>query len=139
MTSTGAIRAVVPASGLRAVAAWGAVESIEPTAQAMTARYGGRTLSREECGELVTTLATTSEGVRAAADTARETTKVTGVGSELCALNDGVDSLAASQAAGELPAVDVLPNMVGDGDEGTAMLEILHDVPDVPSSVLPSH
>ena len=41
---------------------------------------------------------------------------------------DGVDSLAASQAAGELPAVDVLPEQAGDGDEGTAMLEILHDM-----------
>ena len=106
------------------------MESIEPAAQAMTARYGGRTLSKEERGEIVTALlATTSEGVRAhAADTARETTKVTGVGTKLCALSDGVDSLAASQAAGELPAVDVLPNMAGDGDEGTAMLEILHDM-----------
>jgi hypothetical protein len=29
---------------------------------------------------------------------------------------------------GELPAVDVLPDQAGDGDEGTAMLEILHDI-----------
>src|SRR5688572_959761 len=129
VAGTGEIRAAVPAGALRTVATWGAVERIEPAAQAMTARYGGRTLSKEERGEIITALATTSEGVRAhAADTARETTKVTGVGTKLCALSDGVDSLAASQAAGELPAVDVLPNMAGDGDEGTAMLEILHDM-----------
>ena len=47
---------------------------------------------------------------------------------KVCALSDGVDSLAASQAAGELPEVDVLPGQAGDGDEGTAMLEIIHDL-----------
>ena len=89
VASTGEIRAAVPATALRTVATWGAVESIEPAAQAMTARYGGRTLTKEERGEIVTALlATTSEGVRAhAADTARETTKVTGVGTKLCALS----------------------------------------------------
>ena len=67
--------------------------------------------------------AVASEGDRAhAADTARAAQRVTGVGTKLCALSDGVDSLAASQAAGELPAVDVLPDQAGDGDEGTAML-----------------
>jgi hypothetical protein len=35
--------------------------------------------------------------------------------------SDGVDSLAASQAAGELPEVDVLADQEGGGDEGTAM------------------
>ena len=54
--------------------------------------------------------------------------RVTGVGVKVCVLSDGVDSLAASQAAGELPAVDVLPGQEGDGDEGTAMLEIVHDL-----------
>ena len=119
VASTGEVRAAVPSSALRTVATWGAVERIEPAAQAMTARYGGRSLSKAERAEIVSALAvTTSEGVRAhAADTARETSKVTGVGTKLCALSDGVDSLAASQAAGELPAVDVLPDMAGDGDE----------------------
>ena len=71
----------------------------------------------------------TSEGDRAhAADTARGASRITGTGVKLCALSDGVDSLAASQAAGELPAVDVLPDQAGGGDEGTAMLEIMHDV-----------
>ena len=71
----------------------------------------------------------TSEGDRThAADTARQTSRVTGVGTKLCALSDGVASLAASQAAGELPAVDVLPGQAGSGDEGTAMLQIMHDL-----------
>ena len=38
---------------------------------------------------------------------------MTGVGVKVCVLSDGVDSLAASQAAGELPAVDVLPGQDG--------------------------
>ena len=56
VASTGEIRAAVPASALRTVATWGAVERIEPAAQAMTARYGGRTLSKEERGEIITAL-----------------------------------------------------------------------------------
>ncbi|GIF03721.1 S8 family serine peptidase [Actinoplanes siamensis] len=71
-----------------------------------------------------------SEGDRThAADTARSRYKVTGTGVKVCALSDGVDSLQASQASGDLPAgVDVLTGQDGDGDEGTAMLEIIHDL-----------
>ena len=43
-------------------------------------------------------------------------------------LSDGVDSLASQQTAGELPAVTVLAGQAGSGDEGTAMLEIIHDM-----------
>jgi len=43
-------------------------------------------------------------------------------------ISNGVDHLADSQASGNLPAdVTVLSNKVG-GDEGTAMLEIIHDM-----------
>ncbi len=62
------------------------------------------------------------------AEAARGSFHVTGVGVKLCALSDGISSLAVSQAAGELPAVDVVPGQEGSGDEGTAMLEILHDL-----------
>jgi subtilisin-like proprotein convertase family protein len=80
--------------------------------------------------------AVVSEGDRThAADTARTKYKVTGTGVKVCALSDGVDSLEASQATGDLPAdVDVLTGQEGDGDEGTAMLEILHDL--VPNAKL---
>ena len=43
-------------------------------------------------------------------------------------LSDGVTSLAAQQALGELPAVTVLPGQAGSGNEGTAMLEIVNDI-----------
>ena len=52
----------------------------------------------------------------------------TGAGVKVGVLSDGVTSLAAQQAAGELPAVTVLPGQAGSGDEGTAMLEIVNDI-----------
>lgn len=55
----------------------------------------------------------------------------TGAGVILGLISDGIDSLGASQASGELPGVTVPAdprcNSFG-GDEGTAMLEIVHDV-----------
>jgi uncharacterized repeat protein (TIGR01451 family) len=54
---------------------------------------------------------------------------VDGSGVKVCALSDGIDSLATLQAAGELPpSVAVVPGQAGAGDEGTALLEILHDL-----------
>ena len=70
-----------------------------------------------------------SEGDKAhAADIARQRFKVTGTGVKVCVLSDGVDSIAASIASGDLPPVDVLAGQAGSGDEGTAMLEIIHDL-----------
>ena len=51
-----------------------------------------------------------------------------GTGVNIGVLSDGVDSLAAVQGTGDLPAVTVLPGQGGSGDEGTAMLEIVHDL-----------
>jgi hypothetical protein len=60
---------------------------------------------------------------------ARSTFAVTGAGITIGVLSDGVDSLARAQASGDLPAgVRVLPGQAGAGDEGTAMLEIVHDL-----------
>lgn len=72
----------------------------------------------------------TSEGDKThGADEARGFFGVTGAGIKVCAMSDGVDSLATIQASGDLPAnVDVLPGQAGAGDEGTAMLEIVHDL-----------
>ncbi len=54
---------------------------------------------------------------------------VDGSGVKVCVLSDGVDSLATLQASGDLPpVVDVLPGQAGSGNEGTAMLEIVHDL-----------
>ena len=70
-----------------------------------------------------------SEGDNAhRADQARTTFSVDGSGVTVGVLSDGVDSLAAVQASGDLPAVTVLAGQQGSGDEGTAMLEIVHDL-----------
>ncbi|HEU4386250.1 MAG TPA: HYR domain-containing protein, partial [Blastocatellia bacterium] len=59
---------------------------------------------------------------------ARSTFGVTGAGIKIGVLSDGVTNLAASQALGDLGPVTVLPGQTGSGDEGTAMLEIVHDL-----------
>jgi subtilisin-like proprotein convertase family protein len=79
--------------------------------------------------EAVTHKVNTSEGdVAHRAAEARGYFGVDGTGQKVCVLSDGVTNLAASQASGDLPFVDVLPGQAGSGDEGTAMLEIVHDL-----------
>ncbi|MEP6917266.1 MAG: S8 family serine peptidase, partial [Acidobacteriota bacterium] len=51
-----------------------------------------------------------------------------GTGIKVGVLSDGVEHLADSQASGDLGSVTVLPGQAGAGDEGTAMLELIHDV-----------
>ncbi len=71
----------------------------------------------------------TSEGdVTHKADVGRASFGADGTGVRIGVLSDGVTSLAAAQATGDLPAVTVLPGQTGSGDEGTAMLEIVHDL-----------
>ena len=73
----------------------------------------------------------TSEGDAAhAAPVARERFGVDGTGIGIGVLSNGVATLADRQATGDLPPhVTVLPGQAGDtGDEGTAMLEIVHDL-----------
>ena len=44
-------------------------------------------------------------------------------------ISDGVDSMAESQASGDLPLViEINPALPGTGDEGTALLEIVVDI-----------
>lgn len=60
---------------------------------------------------------------------ARTIAGVNGTGIRIGVLSDGVNTLAARQATGDLPAtVTVLPGQAGSGDEGTAMLELIHDL-----------
>jgi len=60
--------------------------------------------------------------------TARGTFNTDGTGIKIGVLSDGVDSLAVSQGTADLDGVTVLPGQAGFGDEGTAMLEIIHDL-----------
>jgi hypothetical protein len=51
-----------------------------------------------------------------------------GQGVKIGVLSDGVTSLITSQSMGDLGPVTVLAGQAGSGDEGTAMLELIHDV-----------
>jgi hypothetical protein len=104
------VRARLPLSVVKTVAGWSAVRRVGVAA-----------------GWIAQQVVSEGDAAHAAA-LARTRRHVTGIGTKVCVLSDGVDSLADSQAAGELPDVDVLPDQEGDGDEGTAMLEIIHDL-----------
>lgn len=70
-----------------------------------------------------------SEGdVAHGADLARSIFGATGAGIRVGVLSDGVDELVTVQATGDLPAVNVVSGQAGFGTEGTAMLEIVHDL-----------
>ncbi|SDS58932.1 S8 family serine peptidase [Actinoplanes derwentensis] len=141
--STSTVLVEAPLTALPTIAAWPDVTAINRRHGLITGRQTPRPVldNKQDKAERIDAAVrvakaavavgqTTSEGDRVhAADTARTKYKVTGVGVKVCALSDGVDSLAASQASGDLPAdVDVLPGQEGSGDEGTAMLEIIHDL-----------
>src|SRR5262245_43927117 len=59
---------------------------------------------------------------------ARATFGVSGSGVKVGVISDGGGGLATSQALGDLGAVTILPGQAGSGAEGTAMLEIVHDL-----------
>ena len=109
LPDVGLVHAVVPPDKLDAVAALPWVATVRPALKPQT-----------DVGPV------SSEGaVLHRADKANRL-GITGRGQKVGAMSDGVTSLAASQAQGELPA-DVQVLDAGDGDEGTGMLEIVHD------------
>ncbi|WP_162834796.1 S8 family serine peptidase [Amycolatopsis circi] len=143
VSSTAAsIRAEVPLTALPEIAKRGDVKHVETADQAMTARQRENTKDGTETKQqkadridrqLKEAIGAKSQVVSAGdrahnADIARQQFGVTGTGVKACALSDGVDSLEVSRTKGELPAVDVLTGQAGSGDEGTAMLEIIHDL-----------
>ena len=107
-----AIRAQLPLRAVEMLAALDAIRTIRPADEAVTRKDD------------------TSEGdVAHRTSLARRTHGVTGTGIGIGVISDGVRSLADRQASGDLPArVTVLPGQAGRGDEGTALLEIVHDL-----------
>ncbi len=77
----------------------------------------------------VNTGSVTTEGAALLkSDTFRSTLGHAGRGMKIGVISDGVDSWMTARDTGDLPAgVHVLSNLCG-GDEGTAMLEIVHDI-----------
>ncbi|WP_394617610.1 S8 family serine peptidase [Lentzea sp. JNUCC 0626] len=139
------VRAEVPVAKISEIAGRNDVARVEPGSDAMTQDVKNKRDNKNKAAskedkarEIERRLAEKTLSVQAAkvaesdkahnAEAARGSFRVTGVGVKLCALSDGVNSLTVSQNNGELPAVDIVPGQAGSGDEGTAMLEILHDI-----------
>ncbi|NQT24380.1 S8 family serine peptidase [candidate division KSB1 bacterium] len=82
---------------------------------------------------------TEGDGIHKTSDV-RTTYSQSGSGIKVGIISDGVDTRSAAQATSDLPADDsgltILSNAIG-GDEGTAMLEIVHDM--VPAADLYFH
>jgi hypothetical protein len=109
LPTAGLIHAVVPYNRVDQVAALGWVATLRPT---ITGALDAGPITSEG-----TTLHNTVKANRFG---------LTGKGQTIGFISDGVTSLAESQARGELPpTVKVLD--AGSGDEGTAMMEIVHD------------
>ena len=105
------LRAVLPCRRLSQLASHSDVEHVAPAVSA------------------VTRMANTTEGDTAHyADVLRQNGSIDGSGVTVGVISDGVDSLASVQASGDLPAVTTLSGLAGAGTEGTALLEIVHDV-----------
>ena len=130
------VTARVPVSELNTIANRADVRTVGPREQATTNRQElppeklrQRLNSLPKSGVMANAGSATWEGVAAHKANAAHGAGRTGAGTKVCVLSDGVDSLAARQASGDLPAtVTVLPGQAGSGNEGTAMLEIVHDM-----------
>ena len=112
LPQTGLVSALVPYDKLDAVAALGWVSTLRPSLR-----------------PAVDTGPVESEGVRLHAADLAQASGLSGRGQTVGAISGDVDHIAGSIAQGELPAdVQVLRQADYDDDEGTAMLEIVHDL-----------
>jgi hypothetical protein len=109
----GAVRALLPLDAVEELATSPSVSNIRPADQMVTRKID------------------TSEGdVAHRADVVRDSLGVTGAGVFVCVLSDSIDALPTLRSSGDLPAVSVLVGQSGNpaSSEGTAMLEIVHDL-----------
>jgi uncharacterized repeat protein (TIGR01451 family) len=106
----GSIRARLPLAATEAIAAMPEVRSVRRASRAVLEHFDSEGDATHRVAQ------------------ARAFFGVDGTGVKICVLSNGVDSLALLQSEGDLPTVDVQPGQAGSGDEGTAMLEIVHDL-----------
>jgi Domain of unknown function (DUF4214)/Subtilase family/Fibronectin type III domain len=131
------VSAVVPVSALRAIAERADVRTVGPREPFKIQR---RAPTEQDLSDRAKALSGAVAKVGSAnwngvvahqADKAQQA-GIMGAGVKVCVISNGVDSLAGRIATGDLPpGVTVLTNGVlqnGSGDEGTAMLEIIHDM-----------
>ena len=120
------------AEGQGIVQAWVAPQAL----QAVASLPGVARLRLPDYGVRLAGAVTTEGDAALGAAAARAAFGIDGSGLRVGVISDGVEGLAASQASGDLPAVDTTTcNTVaegavspGAGAEGTAMLEIVHDL-----------
>jgi hypothetical protein len=123
----GSIRARVPLDTIERLAEMPEVLFIRPRQMAYTNRALGSAANRFAGLAEAGALAAEGDVVHLAAKM-RNDFGVNGSGVKVGVLSDGVASLSISQAKGSLGDVTVLSGQTGEGDEGTAMLEIIHAV-----------
>ncbi len=151
-TSPGDLRLHVDLDQIEAIAARPDVLFVQPQAAAFTSRTGAPQSGRlkpaaERRAAVVESVrkalmsdpytnlvgsgqgATTSQAdITHRSAVFRGLTGFNGTGVKIGVLSDGVQHLADAQASGDLGPVTVLPGQAGAGDEGTAMLELIHDM-----------
>jgi hypothetical protein len=79
----------------------------------------------------------TSEGIQLHRADIAQSQNVDGTGVTVGVISNGVSNLAAAQATGDIPTTGMTVLATGSGDEGTAMLEIVHDM--APGAALVFH
>ena len=127
------IRAQLPPAAVEPLAKLDAIRTIRPGDRART--RGQNSAAPPAVRADVPDTPVTRKDDTSAGDTAhrarvaRRTHSVTGSGIGIGVISNGVRTLVDRQASGDLPArVNILPGQEGRGDEGTAMLEIVHDL-----------
>jgi hypothetical protein len=126
----GTITARVPITALVGIAQRSDVRSIGPKERVRTNRWIESPESLADLGGAIGNAGTVNwQGVTAHKANLVQSSGIDGTGVKVCVLSDGVNSLAARIADGNLPpGTAALPGQAGNGDEGTAMLEIIHDM-----------
>ena len=122
--AAGTLRLHVDIDQVEAIAALPDVDFVQPKQEAQV-HQAAPNVSFAQTGQG----SKSSEGdVTHLAYAARAAFGATGKGVKIGILSDGVTSLKISQDSGDLGPVTVLSGQAGSGDEGTAMLEIVHDL-----------
>ena len=105
--------------------AWVPVDALDRIAQLDSVRYiTPPDYASTKAGRVVTE----GDGILRA-DLVRNLSGLTGKGVRVGVISDGADSWRSASASGDLPgSLQINPNVSRRGDEGTALLEIVHDL-----------